>query len=80
MRRYLQKPACTAGLMAPPMVTLAQSLGARLWEDAPTVSQVGKITAALVYVLLRPAWRTMFRPALACSVLVQAVGAFTYHA
>jgi hypothetical protein len=62
------------------MVTLAQSLGAQLWEDAPTVSQVEKITAALVYVLLRPAWRTMLIPALAWSVFVQAVGAFSYHA
>jgi len=56
------------GLMALPMATLAQSLGARLWEDAPTVFLVGKLAAALLiaasaalaYVLSRPACRTMF--------------------
>jgi hypothetical protein len=36
------------------MCALAQSLGARLWEDAPTVFLVLKITAALVYLLSRP--------------------------
>jgi len=36
------------GLMALPMATLAQSLGARLWEDAPTVFLVGKLAAALL--------------------------------
>jgi len=37
-----------SGLMALPMATLAQSLGARLWEDAPTVFLVGKLAAALL--------------------------------